>query len=140
MSKCSVFRIWKSSFLYWTLLRPKYCADAGIGSPASRLAAATAIVHLRAHIAPSAGARHAPCDDRSMSSASMPDTDAATITRDELIRSLRRRRIVLVDVLTPESFAAIHIPGAINLPVADISRLPPSLAPARYADHICYCR
>jgi rhodanese-related sulfurtransferase len=69
----------------------------------------------------------------------MPDTDAATITRDELIRSLRRRRIVLVDVLTPESFAAIHIPGAINLPVADISRLAPELLPDRDADIVVYC-
>jgi rhodanese-related sulfurtransferase len=69
----------------------------------------------------------------------MPDTDAATITRDELIRSLRRRRIVLVDVLTPESFAAIHIRGAINLPVADISRLAPELLPDRDADIVVYC-
>src|SRR5436190_10446292 len=29
MSKCSVFNTWKSSFLYWTLLRPKYWAEAG---------------------------------------------------------------------------------------------------------------
>jgi len=69
----------------------------------------------------------------------MPDTDAATITRDELIRALRRRRIVLVDVLAPESFAAIHIPGAINLPVADISRLAPELLPDRNADIVAYC-
>src|SRR5690348_1942609 len=107
MSKCSVFRIWKSSFLYWTLLRPKYCAEALIGTPVSRPAAASAITNFLAHMVRSTGARHAPCDDRSMSSASTPDTAAATITRDELIRALRRRRIVLVDVLTPESFAAI---------------------------------
>src|ERR1051326_4566045 len=30
MSKCSVFSTEKSSFLYWTLLRPKYCADTGV--------------------------------------------------------------------------------------------------------------
>jgi rhodanese-related sulfurtransferase len=69
----------------------------------------------------------------------MPDTGAATITRDELIRALRRRRIVLVDVLAPESFAAIHIPGAINLPVADITRLAPELLPDRNADIVAYC-
>jgi len=74
-----------------------------------------------------------------MSSASTPDTAAATITRDELIRALRRRRIVLVDVLTPESFAAIHIPGAINLPVADITGLAPDLLPDRGADIVAYC-
>jgi rhodanese-related sulfurtransferase len=69
----------------------------------------------------------------------MPETAAATITREELIRALRRRRIVLVDVLAPESFAAIHIPGAINLPVADISRLAPQLLPDREADIVAYC-
>ena len=69
----------------------------------------------------------------------MPDTAAATITRDELIRALRRRRVVLVDVLAPESFAAIHIPGAINLPVADISRLAPQLLPDRRANIVAYC-
>jgi rhodanese-related sulfurtransferase len=69
----------------------------------------------------------------------MPETAAATITREELIRALRRRRIVLVDVLAPESFAAIHIPGAINLPVADISRLAPQLLPDRDADIVAYC-
>jgi rhodanese-related sulfurtransferase len=74
-----------------------------------------------------------------MSSASTPDTAAATITRDELIRALRRRRVVLVDVLAPESFAAIHIPGAINLPVADISRLAPQLLPDRRANIVAYC-
>jgi len=74
-----------------------------------------------------------------MSSASVPDTAAATVTRDELIRALHRRRVVLVDVLTPESFAAIHIPGAINVPVADISRLAPTLLPDRDADIVAYC-
>src|SRR5581483_9248054 len=42
MSKCSVFRIWKLRFLYWTLLRPKYCADAGSAPNARRRAHATA--------------------------------------------------------------------------------------------------
>ena len=69
----------------------------------------------------------------------MPDTAAGTITRDELIRALRRRRIVLVDVLAPESFAAIHIPGAINLPVADINRLAPQQLPDRSANIVAYC-
>ena len=38
------------------------------------------------------------------------------ISRPELIRELRHARITLVDVLSPESFSAMHIPGAINLP------------------------
>ena len=43
------------------------------------------------------------------------------ISRDELIPELRAGRVTLVDVLSPESFASRHIPGSINLPVADIA-------------------
>ena len=74
-----------------------------------------------------------------MSSASAPHVASETITRSELIRALRRRRIVLVDVLTPESFAAMHIPGAINLPVDEINRRAPELLPDRRADIVAYC-
>jgi rhodanese-related sulfurtransferase len=63
----------------------------------------------------------------------------STITRDELIGALRARRIVLVDVLSPESFAAAHIPGAINLPVADIARRAPEVLPDRDAHVVTYC-
>src|SRR5688572_13609800 len=42
MSKCSVLRTWKSRSLYWTLLRPKYWAEAsGATAPAKITAAAT---------------------------------------------------------------------------------------------------
>ena len=74
-----------------------------------------------------------------MSSASAPSVASETITRSELIRALRRRRIVLVDVLSPESFAAMHIPGAINLPVDEINRRAPELLPDRRADIVAYC-
>jgi rhodanese-related sulfurtransferase len=74
-----------------------------------------------------------------MSSASVPAFASETITRAELIRALRRRRIVLVDVLAPASFAAMHIPGAINLPVEEITRRAPELLPDRRADIVAYC-
>ena len=74
-----------------------------------------------------------------MSSASAPGLTSETITYSELIRALRRRRIVLVDVLAPESFAAMHIPGAINLPVDQINRRAPELLPDRRADIVAYC-
>ena len=45
-----------------------------------------------------------------------------TISRDELISALHNNSVVLLDVLSPESFAAAHIPGALNLPVADVAR------------------
>ena len=74
-----------------------------------------------------------------MSSASASSARSETITRSELIRALRRHRIVLVDVLGPESFAAMHIPGAINLPVSEITRRAPELLPDRRADIVVYC-
>ncbi len=67
------------------------------------------------------------------------DAGIPEISRDELIRALRDRRIVLVDVLSPESFAAAHIPGAINLPVADIARRAGELLPDRRASIVTYC-
>ena len=74
-----------------------------------------------------------------MSSASAPSVASETITRGELIRALRRHRIVLLDVLAPESFAAMHIPGAINLPVGEINRRAPELLPDLRADIVAYC-
>ena len=74
-----------------------------------------------------------------MSSANVSDDAPSTIEREELIRLLRAGRVVLVDVLSPESFAALHIPGAINLPVADIQRRAPELLPDRAAEIIAYC-
>ena len=69
----------------------------------------------------------------------MAQVDAATVSRAELIDALRRGRVVLVDVLSPESFAARHIPGAINLPVADIRRRAAELLPDTRADIVAYC-
>ena len=60
-------------------------------------------------------------------------------SRDELIQRLRAGRITLVDVLSPESFAAMHIPGAINLPVADLARRAGEVLPDRHAPVVTYC-
>ena len=65
--------------------------------------------------------------------------DIATVPRDELIRDLSAHRITLVDVLSPESFAARHIPGAVNLPVVDIARRAGDVLPERRARIVTYC-
>jgi rhodanese-related sulfurtransferase len=69
----------------------------------------------------------------------MTQVDAATVSRAELIDALRSGRVVLVDVLSPESFVARHIPGAINLPVADIRRRAGDLLPDTHANIVVYC-
>ena len=65
--------------------------------------------------------------------------DIPTVLRDELIRGLSAHRITLVDVLSPESFAARHIPGAVNLPVVDIARRAGDVLPERRARIVTYC-
>jgi rhodanese-related sulfurtransferase len=74
-----------------------------------------------------------------VSTASTAASDVATITREELIGALQAGRTVLVDVLSPESFAARHIPAAVNLPVADVSRRAPEVLPDRSAAIVVYC-
>jgi rhodanese-related sulfurtransferase len=61
------------------------------------------------------------------------------ISRDELMGELRRRRIILVDVLSPESFSSVHLPGAINLPVADLAGRAGAALPDRRAPIVVYC-
>jgi rhodanese-related sulfurtransferase len=70
---------------------------------------------------------------------SSPDVGVPEISRDELLRSLRDRSITLVDVLSPESFAAMHIPGAISLPVVDLARRAADVLRDRAAAVVTYC-
>jgi len=73
-----------------------------------------------------------------MSSVTPPDA-ASTISRHDLIGALRGGRVVLVDVLSAESYRAAHIPGAINLPVAELPRLAFEAIPDRGAAIVVYC-
>jgi rhodanese-related sulfurtransferase len=50
----------------------------------------------------------------------VPAHEYATIARDEILARLQDRALAIVDVLPPESYKAGHIPGSINLPVAEI--------------------
>ena len=61
------------------------------------------------------------------------------LSREDLIRGLRAGRITLVDVLSPESFAAMHIPGAISLPVVDLARRAADVLRDRAAAVVTYC-
>jgi rhodanese-related sulfurtransferase len=61
------------------------------------------------------------------------------IDRDELIGALRARAVTLVDVLSPESYAARHIPTSITLPVADIPRRAAEQLSDRHAAVVVYC-
>ena len=60
-----------------------------------------------------------------------------TISFDELRRKIETgERLVLVDALAPMSFAHSHLPGAINLPPAQVD---PKPIPDKDAEIVVYC-
>jgi rhodanese-related sulfurtransferase len=62
-----------------------------------------------------------------------------SVSYDELIAALRTHGAVLLDVLSPESFAAAHIPGALNLPLSEIARRAREVVPDLRAPIVVYC-
>jgi len=68
-----------------------------------------------------------------------PTDEVPEVTRHELMRALGERRVALVDVLSPESFARNHIPGAINIPVAELATLANALLVDRRQPIVTYC-
>jgi rhodanese-related sulfurtransferase len=78
-------------------------------------------------------------NDGQVTAASSTAVGIPEVSRETLIRALRDRSLTLVDVLSPESFVAFHIPGAINLPVMDIARLASQVLPDRRRRIVTYC-
>jgi rhodanese-related sulfurtransferase len=70
---------------------------------------------------------------------SSTSADLGTVSRDELADVLRKEDIVLIDVLSPESYAASHIDGAINLPVAELQARAPQVIPDKNRPIVVYC-
>jgi rhodanese-related sulfurtransferase len=75
----------------------------------------------------------------SESAGAAPAADVREISRDEIERRLGDPALLLVDVLPRELYAAEHIPGAINLPLAEVQARAPAVMPDRGADIITYC-
>jgi rhodanese-related sulfurtransferase len=62
------------------------------------------------------------------------------ITRDALLAKVEAGDVfVLVDALAPMSFAASHLPGAINLPPRLVDDRAPWKIPDREAEIVVYC-
>ena len=61
------------------------------------------------------------------------------ISRDEINRRLRDPALIVVDVLPQEAYAAEHISGAINLPLAEVDKRALQVLPDRDADIATYC-
>ncbi len=65
-----------------------------------------------------------------------------TIGAQELVarETARDPALVVLDVRTPEEFAAGHVPGAINVPHDQIEGRLAELAPLRDKDVVVYCK
>ena len=50
------------------------------------------------------------------------------------------RSLLVLDVRTPEEFAAGHVPGAVNIPHTEIATRLGELADAKERDIVVYCR
>lgn len=63
-----------------------------------------------------------------------------TITREQLKQKMDRGdRFVLVDVLSPESFASGRLPGAVNLPYDKVATMASQVITNKHDDVIVYC-
>lgn len=63
-----------------------------------------------------------------------------TITRDQLKQKMNRSdRFVLVDVLSPETFAMGRLPGAVNLPYDKVAERASEVIPSKQDEVIVYC-
>jgi rhodanese-related sulfurtransferase len=66
-------------------------------------------------------------------------SEVREISRDEINRRLRDPALIVVDVLPQEAYAAEHISGAVNLPLAEVEKRALQVLPDRDADIATYC-
>ncbi|MEU6579394.1 metalloregulator ArsR/SmtB family transcription factor [Nocardia sp. NPDC046763] len=76
--------------------------------------------------------------DVAVAAAAVLGSPEDAISRDELLRRLDTGEITLIDVRPHEEYDAGHIPGAINIPVAELAARLAELPADR--DIVAYCR
>jgi len=64
--------------------------------------------------------------------------DLEPIPREELIRRVKDDLVTVLDVRPPEEFAAGHVPGAVNVPLAELEMYLDKLEPKQ--EVVAYCR
>lgn len=64
----------------------------------------------------------------------------ARVAAEALEQRLGDAQLVVLDVRSPEEFAAGHVPGAINVPHDQVGSRLAELAGAKYKDVVLYCR
>lgn len=81
--------------------------------------------------------RHRPGTDRARRAYLGPD-DTEAISRDELLTRARAGDLVILDVRPDAEYAAGHLPGALNIPVDELSDRLGELPPG--TEVVAYCR
>lgn len=76
--------------------------------------------------------------DVAVAAAAVLGSPEDAITREELLRRQKSGEVTLVDVRPHEEYQAGHIPGAINIPVAELAGRLAELPADR--DIVAYCR
>ena len=61
------------------------------------------------------------------------------ISREEILARLQDRALVIVNVMPKETFTEGHIPGSLNLPVAEIESRARQLIPNSAQEIAIYC-
>jgi len=64
--------------------------------------------------------------------------DLEPIPRDELLDRARRGLVTVLDVRPPEEYAAGHVPGAVNVPLAELEQYLAQMNPDQ--EIVAYCR
>jgi phage shock protein E len=70
------------------------------------------------------------------------DNSGPKIAADQLSERLDKKDagLVVLDVRTPEEFAAGHVPGAVNIPYDQLSNRIAEITHAKNKDVVVYCR
>jgi rhodanese-related sulfurtransferase len=78
----------------------------------------------------------------SLSMLALADTPTAKIAPDQLVDRIEKQdpNLVILDVRTPEEFAAGHVPGARNIPHDQLPNRLAEITGAKEKDVVVYCR
>lgn len=64
---------------------------------------------------------------------------ASIIAREELKSKIDKGAATVVEVLPADAFQRAHIPGARNIPVAQLKEEAPQMLPDKSAEIVVYC-
>ncbi|MBV8773112.1 MAG: rhodanese-like domain-containing protein [Deltaproteobacteria bacterium] len=67
------------------------------------------------------------------------DAGLGDVSLQELYPRLGGGSPIILDVLPREAYISAHIPGAISLPLAEVSSRAPEVIPDREAEIVVYC-